>query len=58
MRYDLYGRKSCNCGRVQESPIMSLITDKDTALILALVFLLEKEKHDPMLIIALLYILT
>lgn len=37
---------------------MSLITDKDTALILALVFLLGKEKYDPMLIIALLYILT
>ena len=37
---------------------MSLITDKDTALILALVILLGKEKHDPMLIIALLYILT
>jgi hypothetical protein len=59
LRYDLYGRKQQNHGRVQQSPsIMSLVTDKDTALIFSLIFLLKKERRDPMLILALLYILT
>ena len=58
MRYDLYGRKPQNYGRVQKRPNLTDILDKDTALIFSLIFLLKKESRDPMLILALLYILT
>lgn len=58
MRYDLYGRKPDNGGRVQQQKPLIDITDKDTALIFSLIFLLRKEHRDPMLIMALLYILT
>ena len=58
MRYDLYGRKPQNYGRVQKGIKLSDIIDKDTALIFSLIFLLKKESCDPMLILALLYILT
>ena len=58
MRHDLYGRKPHNHGRVQKEPKFTDILDKDTALIFSLVFLLKKESRDPMLILALLYILT
>ena len=58
MRYDLYGRKASLNGRVQKSPTLTDIIDEDTALIFALIFLLKKESRDPMLILALLYILT
>lgn len=58
MRHDLYGRKPQNyIGAAKQSPL-SDITDKDTALIFSLIFLLKKERRDPMLILALLYILT
>jgi hypothetical protein len=58
MRYDLYGRKAPLYGRVQKSYTLSDIINEDTALIFALIFLLKKENRDPMLILALLYILT
>ena len=58
MRYDLYGRKPANHGRVQKELSFTDILDKDTALIFSLIFLLKKENRDPMLILALLYILT
>ena len=58
MRYDLYGRMSHSRGRVQQQNFINDITDKDTALIFSLIFLLRKERRDPMLILALLYILT
>lgn len=58
MRNDLYGRKPQNVGRVPKQITLSDIVDKDTALIFSLIFLLKKEKRDPMLILALLYILT
>ena len=58
MRNDLYGRKPQNYGRVQRKQSLSDILDKDTALIFSLIFLLKKESRDPMLILALLYILT
>lgn len=58
MRYDLYGRKSLGHGRVQKDLKLSNILDKDTALIFSLIFLLKNENRDPLLIIALLYILT
>ena len=58
MRHDLYGRKPQNHGRVQRSPALTDILDKDTALIFSLIFLLKKESRDPLLILALLYILT
>ena len=58
MRYDLYGRKSQHYGRVQKDVGLTDILDKDSALILSLIFLLKKESRDPMLILALLYILT
>lgn len=58
MRYDLYGRKPQSYGRVQKEKSLTDILDKDTALIFALIFLLKKESRDPMLILALLYILT
>ena len=58
MRNDLYGRKSQNYGRVQREQGLGDILDKDTALIFSLIFLLKKESRDPMLILALLYILT
>ena len=58
MRNDLYGRKPQNYGRLQIKQSLSDILDKDTALIFSLIFLLKKESRDPMLILALLYILT
>ena len=58
MRSDLYGRKPQNSGRVPKQASLIDIMDKDTALIFSLIFLLKKEKRDPMLILALLYILT
>lgn len=58
MQYDLYGRKPQSYGRVQKKPTLTDILDKDTALIFSLIFLLKKESRDPMLILALLYILT
>lgn len=58
MRNDLYGRKPQHYGRVQSRQNLSDILDKDTALIFSLIFLLKKESRDPMLILALLYILT
>ena len=58
MRNDLYGRKHQNYGRVQRKQSLSDILDKDTALIFSLIFLLKKESRDPILILALLYILT
>ena len=58
MRYDLYGRKPEYHGRVQKEPYLADIIDKDTALIFSLIFLLKKENQNPILIIALLYILT
>lgn len=58
MYHDLYGRKPHNHGRVPIISELLNITDKDTALIFALIFLLKKEKRDPVLILALLYILT
>ncbi|MBO5936280.1 MAG: hypothetical protein J6Q79_01545 [Clostridia bacterium] len=58
MRYDLYGRKSQYYGRVQNRRTLTDIIDRDTALIFSLIFLLKKESRDPMLILALLYILT
>lgn len=58
MRNDLYGRKPQNVGRVPEQITLSDIVDKDTALIFSLILLLKKEKRDPILILALLYILT
>ena len=58
MRYDLYGRTPRSHGRVQQQNFINDITDKDTALIFSLIFLLRKERRDPMLILALLYILT
>ena len=58
MYYDLYGRKPQAYGRVQKEIRLTDILDKDTALIFALIFLLKKESRDPMLILALLYILT
>ena len=41
---------------VQQKPSFSI--DSDTALILALVLLLQREKSDPLLTLALLYILS
>ena len=58
MHNDLYGRKPHNHGRVQKKYGLTDILDKDTALIFSLIFLLKKESRDPMLILALLYILT
>ena len=58
MRNDLYGRKPQNVGRVPGQITLSDIVDKDTALIFSLILLLKKENRDPMLILALLYILT
>lgn len=58
MYHDLYGRKPQSHGRVPIISELMNITDKDTALIFALIFLLKKENRDPMLILALLYILT
>ncbi len=58
MRYDLYGRRAPLNGRVQINRTLTDIIDQDTALIFALIFLLKKESRDPMLILALLYILT
>ena len=58
MRKDLYGRKPQYYGRVQRKQNLSDILDKDTALIFSLIFLLKKECRDPILILALLYILT
>ena len=58
MQHDLYGRKPQSHGRVQKRPTFADILDKDTALIFSLIFLMKKESRDPMLILALLYILT
>ena len=58
MYYDLYGRKPQAYGRVQKKSTLTDILDKDTVLIFSLIFLLKKESRDPMLILALLYILT
>ena len=58
MRYDLYGRKPQYHGRVQKGHYLADIIDKDTALIFSLIFLLKRENHNPILIMALLYILT
>ena len=58
MRNDLYGRKPQIHGRVQKNLKLTDILDKDTALIFSLIFLLKTESRDPMLIMALLYILT
>lgn len=58
MRYDLYGRKPSVHGRVQRESRLTDIIDKDCALIFSLIFLLKKESRDPVLILALLYILT
>ena len=58
MRNDLYGRKPQINGRVQKNLKLSNILDKDTALIFSLIFLLKTESRDPVLIMALLYILT
>ena len=58
MRYDLYGRKPQNHGRVQKQNALTDIIDSDTALILSLIFLLRQDSRNPMLIMALLYILT
>lgn len=58
MQNDLYGRKPHNYGRVQKNQSLTDILDQDTALIFALIFLLKKESRDPMLMLALLYILT
>ena len=58
MRNDLYGRKPQSYGRVQKEQRLTDILDKDTALIFSLIFLLKRESRDPMLILALLYILT
>ena len=58
MQYDLYGRKPQSYGRVQKKTTLADILDKDTALIFSLIFLMKKESRDPMLILALLYILT
>lgn len=58
MQHDLYGRKPQNYGRVQKQPKLTDIIDKDSALIFSLIFLLKKERPDPVLIMALLYILT
>ena len=58
MQHDLYGRKTQNHGRVQKRPTLTNFIDKDTALIFSLIFLLKQEHQDPMLIMALLYILT
>ena len=58
MRNDLYGRRPQIHGRVPRQPKLTDILDKDTALIFSLIFLLKKESRDPMLILALLYILT
>lgn len=60
MRHDLYGRKPqpySSQNAFLPSGIFDIV-DKDTALIFALIFLLKKEHRDPMLILALLYILT
>ena len=58
MRYDLYGRKPQNYGRVPKEAKLADIIDQDSALIFSLIFLLKKESRNPMLIMALLYILT
>ena len=58
MKSDLYGRKPQTHGRVQKKQSLTDILDNDTALIFSLIFLLKKENRDPMLILALLYILT
>ena len=58
MRYDLYGRKPQNHGRVQKHNALTDIIDSDTALILSLIFLLRQNSRNPILIMALLYILT
>ena len=58
MQTDLYGRKPRNYGRVLKRTLLSDIVDGDTALVFALIYLLKKEGRDPMLILALLYILT
>ena len=58
MRHDLYGRKPQYHGRIQGELRLTDIVDKDTALIFALIFLLRREHRDPLLILALLYILT
>lgn len=58
MRYDLYGRKPQYYGRAQNNRALTDIIDRDTALIFSLIFLLKKENRNPMLILALLYILT
>jgi hypothetical protein len=55
---DLYGRKPIGHGRVPKSISVSEIIDGDTALIFSLIFLLKRERRDPLLILALLYILT
>lgn len=58
MQYDLYGRKPQSHGRVPKRAAFSDIIDGDTALVFALIFLLKRENREPMLILALLYILT
>jgi hypothetical protein len=58
MQHDLYGRKPQSYGRVQNRSTLTDIIDQDSALIFSLIFLLKKERPDPMLIMALLYILT
>lgn len=58
MRYDLYGRKPANHGRVPSKALITGITDKDTALIFSLIMLMRKENRSPTVILALLYILT
>ena len=58
MQTDLYGRKPRCHGRVPKRTLLSDIVDGDTALVFALIYLLKKEGRDPMLILALLYILT
>ena len=56
MRYDLYGRQPQNHVRIPKKAFS--ITDKDTALIFSLILILRKENRNPMITLALLYILT
>ena len=58
MKHDLYGRKPQYNGSVQKEFSITDIVDNDTVLIFAMIFLLRLERRNPILILALLYILT
>ncbi len=59
MHRDFWQEEKGQSGRRREARQgLSFNMDSDTALILALVLLLQREKSDPILTVALLYILS